>query len=60
MAFFLLSGRNSARPLDLWAATREGDAPLELVYGMSRVSGCGTLLLYSRPACSNYVLDQWS
>jgi hypothetical protein len=43
MAFFLLRARNSARPLDLWAATREGDAPLELVYGMSRVSGCGTL-----------------
>jgi hypothetical protein len=57
MAFFLLSGRNPARPLDLHAAARQGDAQLELVYGIPRGPGCGTLLLYCRVSCSNYVPD---
>ena len=64
MAFFLLSGPEPGpRPgicAPQAAAAREGDAQLEHVYGISRGPGCGTLLLYSRPGCSNYASDQWS
>jgi hypothetical protein len=42
------------------AAAREEQARLERLCGISRGPGCGTLLLYSRPDCSNYVPDQWS
>ena len=42
------------------AAARETQARLERVCGISRGPGCGTLLLYFRRGCSNYVSDQWS
>ena len=59
MAFFLLSGPELGPALDLCATGREGEAPLERVCGISRGPGCGTLLLYSQPCCSNYVSDLW-
>jgi hypothetical protein len=34
MAFFLLSVRSPAQPLDLCAADREGEAPFERVCGI--------------------------
>ncbi len=49
MAFFLFSGPELGPALDLRAAAREGDALLELVYGISRGPSCCTLLLYCRP-----------
>jgi hypothetical protein len=64
MAFFLLSGPDLGSGSGICAtqaaAAREEQAPLERVYGISRGPGCGTLLLYSRSGCSNYVPDQWS
>ena len=45
-AFFLLSGRNSAKTWDLCATAHEGKAQLERVCGISRGPGCCTLLLY--------------
>jgi hypothetical protein len=60
MAFFLLSRPNSAQTLYLCAVGHEGEAQLERVCGISPGRGCGTLLLYSRPGCSNYPSDQWS
>ena len=62
--FFLLSDSDPGPDPEIRApqaaAAREGEAPLEHVYGISRDPGCGTLLLYNRPGCSNYVSDQWS
>jgi hypothetical protein len=60
-AFFLLSGPEPGpKTWDLCAVAHEGKAQLERVCGISGGRGCGTLLLYSRPDCSNYVPDQWS
>jgi hypothetical protein len=58
MAFFPLSGQNSARALGSACRRPRGRHPLELVYGISRGPGCSTLLLYFRPGCSNYVPHQ--
>ncbi|HEY5359405.1 MAG TPA: hypothetical protein VIJ82_17280 [Streptosporangiaceae bacterium] len=64
MAFFLLSSPDlSSRPgigVPQAAAAREEQARLERLCGISRGPGCGTLLLYNRPGCSNYFLDLWS
>ncbi len=64
MVFFLLSGPDPAPDLEICAlraaAARESEARLERLYGISCGPGCCTLLLYSRPGCSNYASDQWS
>ena len=63
-AFFLLSspepGPGPKLRASQTAAAREGEAPLERACGISHGPGCGTLLLYSQPSCSNYACDQWS
>jgi hypothetical protein len=64
MAFFLLSGPDLGSGPGICVpqatAAREKQARLERLCGISRDPGCGTLLLYNRPGCSNYVPDQWS
>ncbi len=64
MAFFLLSGPGlGSRPgicVPQAAAAREEQARLERVCGISRGPGCCTLLLDSRPGCSNLASDLWS
>jgi hypothetical protein len=60
-AFSLLSGSEAdLKAWDLRLPPAGGEARLERVCGISRGSGCCTLLLYSRPGRSNYVSDQWS
>ena len=64
MAFFLLSSLDlGSRPgigVPQAAVAREEQARLERLCGISRGPGCGTLLLYSQPSCSNFASDQWS
>jgi hypothetical protein len=62
--FSLLSSPEFSPGPRLWmlraAITHEAEVYVERLCGISRGVGCGTLLLYFQPGCSNFASDQWS